>query len=59
MAIHGELIHGLTLLGAILATLGYVVIVRNRKDRRRQTTQAAQTGLQGLVRVMVSRYNPE
>ena len=54
-----ELAHGLTLIGLILATLAYGIVVRNRRDRRFQTMRAAQTGLAGLVRVMVGGFHPE
>ena len=54
-----ELAHGLTLIGLILATLAYGVVVRNRRDRRFQAMRAAQTGLAGLVRVMVGGFHPE
>lgn len=49
----------LSMAGLALGTLGYALIIRRRRDQRRQASAAAETGLQGLVRVMVEGYVPE
>ena len=52
-------VQALSMAGLALGTLGYGLIVRRRRDQRRQASAAAATGLQGLVRVMVEGYVPE
>ena len=49
----------LSMAGLALGTLGYALLVRRRRDERREATLSAITGLQGLVRVMVDGYVPE
>ena len=47
----------LSALGLVLATLDYSLLVRRRADLRRQRREAAavqQSGLQGLVRVLLA-----
>lgn len=49
----------LSMAGLALGTLGYALLVRRRRDVRRQASATAASGLQGLVRVMVEGYVPE
>ena len=49
----------LSMAGLALGTLGYALLVRRRRDVRRQASATAASGLQGLDRVMVEGYVPE
>ena len=53
------LAQALSMAGLAIGTLGYGLLVRRRRDERRVASAAAETGLQGLVRVMVEGYVPE
>lgn len=53
------LAQALSMAGLAIGTLGYWLLVRRRRDERRVASAAAETGLQGLVRVMVEGYVPE
>jgi hypothetical protein len=51
-----ELPHLLALIGLIVGTLDYALLVRSRERGRRALHTAAVTGLRGLVRVMAADY---
>lgn len=53
------LAQALSLAGLGLGTLGYFLLVRRRCSERRQASLAAESGLGGLVRVMLDGYVPE
>ncbi|HEY7525228.1 MAG TPA: hypothetical protein VIA82_00075 [Candidatus Limnocylindria bacterium] len=53
------LAQALSMAGLALGTLGYALILRRRRDQRREAAQSATTGLRGLVRVMFDGYVPE
>jgi hypothetical protein len=53
------IVQALSMAGLALGTLGYALLVRRRRDQRRLASVAAESGLQGLVRVMLEGYVPE